>query len=91
MIIAGFGVSWSFRASSDPHPLPNNAAIIKVGLDQRVLCYLKVFVSNDNLSRKRNHKRAVVIFLKVPVFVTFTANGKRQFIPRHHAFPLIAV
>ena len=36
MIIAGFGVFWSFRAGSDPRHLPNNAAIIKVRLDQRV-------------------------------------------------------
>ena len=30
-------------------------------------------------------------FLKVLVFVTFTANGKRQFLLRLQAFPLIAV
>ena len=28
---------------------------------------------------------------KGPCFRHVTANGKHQFIPRHHAFPLIAV
>ena len=77
MIKAGFGVFWSFRAGSDPRKS-------KWG-------WIKEFVSIDNLSRKRNNKRAVVTFLKVPVFVMFTTNSKRQFMPRHHAFPLIAV
>ena len=36
MIIAGFGVFWSFRAGSEARSIPKITAIIKVGLDQRV-------------------------------------------------------
>ena len=92
MIIAGFGVFWSLRAGSDPRPLPNNAAIIEVGLDQRVLCYLKVWVcfQRQSIVKKEQQTCGCDIF-KGPCFRHVTANGKRQFIPRHHAFPLIAV
>ena len=62
---------WSFlklQSQFLPPAHPKQRCNNQVGLDQRVLCYLKLFVSIDNLSRKRNHKRAVVTFFKGPCF-----------------------